>query len=104
MSSDTRVYDQVVAVDAARAVKDIQYAQRIATHEPAFIVYHESFLRVLGSSPQIKLIETRDYQFAHEAGVYIPSTDSVSMQQICDKRLSDYPRCTLLPITKPLIQ
>ena len=73
----TEVYRKVVHVDTARAIKDIEYARSVCTNGPSFVDFNESFLQLLGHSPQIELIETRDYQFAHEAGVYIPATGSV---------------------------
>lgn len=41
-----------------------------------FIIYDDSFLDVLGLRPELEVIlENQDYPFAHEAGIYIPSTD-----------------------------
>ncbi|KAL4873856.1 hypothetical protein BDV12DRAFT_182174 [Aspergillus spectabilis] len=40
--------------------------------------YHSSFARTLGPTPQIELcLENKAYLFAHEAGVYIPSINSI---------------------------
>ncbi|KAK9320933.1 hypothetical protein V1517DRAFT_354141 [Lipomyces orientalis] len=43
-----------------------------------FVVYHDDFLKVLGPNPKMKLIAKNEtYPFAHEAGVWIPSTREV---------------------------
>jgi gluconolactonase len=97
------IYDEVVYVDGKRAIKDIAYARNVSLKNPSFVVYHESFLRILGKSPQIKLVEERVYQFAHEAGVYIPATDSVyftSNYQTSDPVEIHGVNCTSLVISK----
>ncbi|PGH23193.1 hypothetical protein AJ80_02723 [Polytolypa hystricis UAMH7299] len=68
----------VVHVDNARAVKDPAYARSFSS-TPSFVVYSSQFERdVIGLTPELHLIEARkDDQFAHEAGVYIRSTDSI---------------------------
>ncbi|KAJ5755664.1 SMP-30/Gluconolaconase/LRE-like region [Penicillium manginii] len=50
-----------------------------ATHIPsAFSIYNNDFLNIIGSAPKLEVIlENNDYPFAHEASVYIPSSDSL---------------------------
>lgn len=71
---------KVVRVDKARAVKDPEYA-RSFSKTPSFCVYDQRFVtEILGDNPEIQLIEEKratGEQFAHEAGVYIRSTNSV---------------------------
>jgi gluconolactonase len=68
---------KVVHVDAARAVIDPSYARSFSATS-SFVVYNERFQRdVLGDSPRLTKVEERDYQFAHEAGVYCRATNSV---------------------------
>jgi gluconolactonase len=69
----------IKTVDRLRAATDADYARsfnRPGT-SPAFVVYDDRFHSVLGDTPKLQLIESRDYQFAHEAGVYIRATNSV---------------------------
>jgi len=42
-----------------------------------FISYDDSFLDILGSSPQPRLIQQRDTLFAYEAGVWVPERNEV---------------------------
>ncbi|KUJ11789.1 calcium-dependent phosphotriesterase [Mollisia scopiformis] len=103
MSSDSQVYDKIVHVDASRAIKDIGYARSVTAQAPAFVVYNDAFLDLLGGSPQIKLVETRDYEFAHEAGVFSPLTNSVfftSNYQSSDPVEIHSVDCSTLAITK----
>ncbi|RDW63761.1 hypothetical protein BP6252_11306 [Coleophoma cylindrospora] len=67
---------EITVVDNGRAVTDAAYARSVSS-KPSFVVYHEDFHKVLGNSPQLTLVESRDYQFAHEAGVYNKATKSV---------------------------
>lgn len=50
-----------------------------ATHIPsAFSVYNNDFLNIIGPAPKLELLlENNDYPFAHEASVYIPSSESL---------------------------
>ncbi|KAJ9627758.1 hypothetical protein H2203_002971 [Taxawa tesnikishii (nom. ined.)] len=81
-------WTNIVRVDRARAAKDAAYARSFSTSGPCFCVYDERFAKdILGNSPKIKRIEQRDYQFAHEAGLYIKRTNSVYFTanfQTCD--------------------
>ncbi|KAJ5899583.1 SMP-30/Gluconolaconase/LRE-like region, partial [Penicillium taxi] len=44
----------------------------------AFSLYDNAFLKITGSSPTLEVIaENSTYPFAHEASVYIPSTDEL---------------------------
>lgn len=56
-------------------------AAATATHIPsAFSVKNNAFLDILGSTPKLEvLLENNDFPFAHEASVYIPSSDSLFM-------------------------
>lgn len=77
----------ITRVDHKRAAKDSSYAGSFQK-TPGFYVYDERFITdVLGSGPKLKAIEERSYQFAHEAGLYIKSTNSVYFTanfQTCD--------------------
>jgi gluconolactonase len=45
-----------------------------------FSIYNNDFLHILGSAPKLELLlENNDYPFAHEASVYIPTSDSLFM-------------------------
>lgn len=45
-----------------------------------FSIYNNDFLHILGSAPKLELLlENNAYPFAHEASVYIPSSDSLFM-------------------------
>ncbi|KAJ5387685.1 hypothetical protein N7509_010226 [Penicillium cosmopolitanum] len=50
-----------------------------ATHIPsAFSIYNNDFLNIIGSAPKLEVIlENNDYPFAHEASVYIPTSESL---------------------------
>ena len=75
MSSNTTT--RIVRVNLTRAVTDPAYARSLRQH-PSFYVYHQSFVDdVLGESPELRSIHKRDYQFAHEAGLYIRRTNSI---------------------------
>ncbi|KAK9390447.1 hypothetical protein V1515DRAFT_529275 [Lipomyces mesembrius] len=77
---------QVVRVDRGREVKDIVYANSFKKIT-SFCAYHDKFLELIGPDAELTLIEERDYEFAHEAGVYVNSTDSIYFTanfQACD--------------------
>ncbi|KAF2164809.1 hypothetical protein M409DRAFT_67548 [Zasmidium cellare ATCC 36951] len=44
--------------------------------KPGFVLYSPDFKKCCGDNPRLILAETRNNRFAHEAGVYIPSTNS----------------------------
>lgn len=76
MASPLQVYDTIHDIDTKKLATDISYA-RTTYPSPCFLSYHPSFTALLGSSPSLELIEHRPSDtFAHEAGVYIPSTNS----------------------------
>ncbi|OMP84410.1 Gluconolactonase [Diplodia seriata] len=53
----------------------------------AFITHHDSFNALLGSEPKLELLlEDSSYPFAHEAGVFIPSMNSLF---ITSNRITD---------------
>jgi gluconolactonase len=67
-----------------------------------FKVHDDRFLSIIGSSPSLELIfENNEYPFAHEAGVFIPSTNElfITSNQFRDQKSSDLKviisRCTL---------
>lgn len=46
----------------------------------AFTVYDNGFYNILGSTPKLEVIlENNDFPFAHEASVYVPTTDELFM-------------------------
>lgn len=48
------------------------------TKMSSFTTYHEDFKAILGPSPKLDvLLENKEYPFAHEAGVFIPSENSL---------------------------
>jgi gluconolactonase len=53
---------------------DISYARSLP-EKPCFISYDPSFRKLIGPSPKLTLVEERKDKFAHEAGVYIKSTN-----------------------------
>ena len=65
----------VIDYDTKRAHQgDKLYAQSLPK-EPCFISYDPAFKKLLGDSPKLTLVEQRADKFAHEAGVYIKSTN-----------------------------
>lgn len=43
-----------------------------------FLVLHESFLDIIGPNPKLELLsENNEYPFAHEAGIFVPSTNEL---------------------------
>jgi gluconolactonase len=55
-------------------------SQATNTIPSAFAVYNTSFLDIIGQSPKLDLlVENNDFPFAHEASVYIPTTDELFM-------------------------
>lgn len=67
-----KTWNAVIQKDLKATVNSIS-AAAINTKEPCFVSYDKAAERVLGSKPKLQLIESKDYKFAHEAGVYIPS-------------------------------
>lgn len=43
----------------------------------AFVVHDESFKTIIGTSPTLELLLEKEYAFAHEAGVFIASTNDL---------------------------
>lgn len=71
-----QTYTTLTTYDTARAHGgDIKYAQSALPSEPGFVAYHASFSQLLGSAAKLHLVEQRADKFAHEAGVYIKSTE-----------------------------
>ena len=68
-------YTNLVDYDCSRVSKgDLSYARSLPDH-PCFMVYDPAFKQLLGSSPKLTLVEQQNQKFAHEAGVYIKSTN-----------------------------
>jgi len=74
MANSQSSYTHVLEIDTVKAATDISLAQ-IASKESCFVSYNPSFKRLLGENAAIELREERSQKFAHEAGVYIKSTD-----------------------------
>lgn len=77
---------ETIRIDLKRMARDLSYSQQILKTK-GFHIYNEKFSSILGSEPSILQIQSRDYQFAHEAGVYIKSTHRVYFTanfQTCD--------------------
>ncbi len=74
MSSE-QVFTETIGYECSRAHSgDIKYAASMPK-DPCFIAYDLSFRKVIGDSPKIRLVQQRADKFAHEAGVYIKSTN-----------------------------
>ncbi|KAK9468205.1 hypothetical protein V1512DRAFT_97581 [Lipomyces arxii] len=71
-----RRFEQVVKVDLKRELVDIKYAASFRK-TTSFCSYDDKFLELIGDDATITAIETRDYQFAHEAGVYSKAKDAI---------------------------
>lgn len=70
-----QTFTDVVEYDTKRAhAGDLAYARNLPK-TPCFLSYDPSFEKVIGASPKITLVEERKDKFAHEAGVYIKSTN-----------------------------
>lgn len=68
-------YTGVVHLDTRRAVgAKTAYTSQLPK-EPCFISYTSGFKDILGPYPKLTLVEERQDKFAHEAGVYIKSTN-----------------------------
>lgn len=53
-------------------------ASATSTIPAAFSVYDNAFYNILGSAPKLDVIlENNDFPFAHEASVYVPTTDEL---------------------------
>ena len=80
--ADTRI----VHVDLKRAARDIEYAQSVTKGYKGFTVYDKRFENIIDGAEIIQ-VQARDYQFAHEAGVYVKRTNKVYFTanfQTCD--------------------
>lgn len=86
-STPVTVQTKTVRVDLKRAAKDLEYAQSVTKGYKGFTIYDERFNDILGDSPALTQVQSREYQFAHEAGVYIKHTNKVYFTanfQTCD--------------------
>lgn len=75
-----------ITVDLKRMATDLNYGKQLSRGK-GFRIYNEAFTKILGDDPSITQVQSRDYQFAHEAGVYIKSTNRVYFTanfQTCD--------------------
>jgi gluconolactonase len=85
-TSPQELKTDTIHVDSKRMATDINYGKQLSQGK-GFRIYTDSFSKILGSNPSITQVQTRDYQFAHEAGVYIKSTNRVYFTanfQTCD--------------------
>lgn len=78
-------------VDLKRGASDpnvyLSSSSQASASETPFHIYHESFLTILGNSPKLSLFaEDKSKFFAHESGIWIPSTNEVffTSNQIVD--------------------
>ncbi|ESX02307.1 hypothetical protein KL918_003854 [Ogataea parapolymorpha] len=69
-------YRDIIEVDKKRQLVDLDYAKAVCA-KPGFYLFDERFRSVLGLSPELTCLETRDFRFAHEAGVYHKETNSI---------------------------
>lgn len=77
---------KTVHVDLKRAARDISYAQSVTKGYKGFAIYDPRF-SALTEEASLTQIQSREYQFAHEAGVYIKRTNKVYFTanfQTCD--------------------
>jgi gluconolactonase len=51
--------------------------EAINATEPFFATYNNDFTSILGASPSLTIEIEKDWQFAHEAGIYVPSEEAV---------------------------
>lgn len=73
--ANKQTFQEIVDYDTKRAhAGDLAYARDLPK-TPCFLSYDPSFKQIIGSSPKITLVEERKDKFAHEAGVYIKSTN-----------------------------
>lgn len=71
-------FAKIDLIDRLAASVDVDYYNKLG-NEPSFRVYDKRFLQLFGpdKKPKLVLVEERDTQFAHEAGVYNKATNSV---------------------------
>lgn len=71
----------ILTTMSASLIPTASTAQPSASGIPsAFSIYDNSFHSILGSAPKLELLlENNAFPFAHEASVYIPSTESLFM-------------------------
>ncbi|PGH18208.1 hypothetical protein AJ79_00546 [Helicocarpus griseus UAMH5409] len=94
--SPLKTITTITTIDTKRAATDIPYARSFSS-TPAFVVYTDKFTTdILGGSPELSLVASRKDtgdKFAHEAGVYIRSTNAIyftSNYQTSDPRIDLY--------------
>ncbi|RIA97536.1 gluconolactonase precursor [Glomus cerebriforme] len=46
-------------------------------YDESFVVYDQDFYNIIGESNKLEILATANYQFAHEAGVYVMETNEV---------------------------
>ncbi|KAK9449014.1 putative lactonohydrolase [Limtongia smithiae] len=83
---DDAYITRVSTVDPIRAATDITYALSFGK-SPGFVAYDPSFHTIIGAHASLRKIAVRDFQFAHEAGVYVKRTNAVYFTanfQTCD--------------------
>jgi gluconolactonase len=73
-NAEFTLFTRVNNVSSTRIATDLHLA-RLLPPQPGFISYDAGLKALLGDYPILTLMEERDHMFAHEAGVYINSTD-----------------------------
>jgi gluconolactonase len=51
--------------------------EHVTATEPYFAIYNNNFTSILGANPSLTIEIEKDWQFAHEAGIYVPSEEAV---------------------------
>lgn len=77
---------KTVTVDLKQAAIDIDYAKSVTQGYKGFAVYNPAFNSIIAGA-KLTQIQSREYQFAHEAGVYIKRTNKIYFTanfQTCD--------------------
>lgn len=85
-STPVNAEPKTVHVDLKRAARDIEYAKSVTQGYKGFTVYDDRFKDIIHEAELIQ-VQAREYQFAHEAGVYIKQTNKVYFTanfQTCD--------------------
>ncbi|KAL1302114.1 hypothetical protein AAFC00_002549 [Neodothiora populina] len=85
-SSPVTIEAKTVTVDLKRAAQDLDYAKSAVEGYKGFAVYDSRFADIVKDA-KLTRIQSREYQFAHEAGVYIKRTDKIYFTanfQTCD--------------------
>ncbi|KAH3661434.1 hypothetical protein OGAPHI_006841 [Ogataea philodendri] len=71
-----KTFTSIIQIDKKRQLTDIEYSSSVIS-EIGFYVYDSTFRSLIGESPELQLVESRKFRFAHEAGVYHKETNSI---------------------------